>query len=536
MKLFENGVGRPSNEIKKKRRLFIASVIAAILLSVGTLGLILLGGNSNKLKGAAYLESDIKFNFSSEIYVEDYSVVRQDLKNITIKLTDWGSKVKQVKLVACKTLDACKSDSAWKDAKMLAYGVINNKNTKEVLELDTDSSEFKTYYIRISTYSKKNDEKSLLRTVVTEVKASKEVDNPFFQTTKYAYKWGSVKYTKNNVSIQKSTISMPKYSKNLQLGKTYGKFSVTTNPVSSSISVTSSNPSVLQVLKYANNSWGLKAKKVGTATITAKSSNGTVTSYKYTVKQTTTTVKTNKQNSYKITFGMHSSCKDVMTLNNKAVTYNGSSYKIPNVNATYKNKNYTFQYWIIQRTNDGRYRAYNKDTGKYVWYSSSKDSKINWSYATFKPGESISAYNAPLRLYAVCGSKSSSGTNGGVASGAGVSGATSNTVPSNKIRITYLKNNSAATGSMQSKDFDSSEKIAIDSNSFKLAGYTFNGWKAYRIIDGTKKYFVNRKGWSGTSSNALFIRNGEAINSNYNISKYTGGGNIIYLEAQWRKK
>ena len=53
MKLFENGVGRPSNEIKQKRRIFIASIVAitALVLTVG--GVLLSKSlNANDLKGA----------------------------------------------------------------------------------------------------------------------------------------------------------------------------------------------------------------------------------------------------------------------------------------------------------------------------------------------------------------------------------------------------------------------------------------------------------------------------------------------------
>lgn len=43
MKLFENGVGRPSNEIKKKRKIFIASIVATIVIVLIIGGIILFG-------------------------------------------------------------------------------------------------------------------------------------------------------------------------------------------------------------------------------------------------------------------------------------------------------------------------------------------------------------------------------------------------------------------------------------------------------------------------------------------------------------
>ena len=32
MKLFENGVGRPSNEIKKKRKIFVVSIVTLCVI------------------------------------------------------------------------------------------------------------------------------------------------------------------------------------------------------------------------------------------------------------------------------------------------------------------------------------------------------------------------------------------------------------------------------------------------------------------------------------------------------------------------
>ena len=54
MKLFENGVGRPSNETIRKRRIFIASIVAmvALILTVG--GVLLTNSfNEKELQGAA---------------------------------------------------------------------------------------------------------------------------------------------------------------------------------------------------------------------------------------------------------------------------------------------------------------------------------------------------------------------------------------------------------------------------------------------------------------------------------------------------
>ena len=92
--------------------------------------------------------------------------------------------------------------------------------------------------------------------------------------------------------IEEPTIEMKRYSNELEIGKTYGRFNVKTNPEATNITVYSSNVSIIQVIKYGdnsskNNSWGLKAKKAGTATITAKANNGAVIKYTYVVKAKT---------------------------------------------------------------------------------------------------------------------------------------------------------------------------------------------------------------------------------------------------------
>ena len=53
MKLFENGVGRPSNEIKRKRKIFIASAVILCIALVSVLAFVLTKVRTDKLQGAA---------------------------------------------------------------------------------------------------------------------------------------------------------------------------------------------------------------------------------------------------------------------------------------------------------------------------------------------------------------------------------------------------------------------------------------------------------------------------------------------------
>ena len=52
MKLFENGVGRPSNEIKKKRKIFVTLAASIIIILIGGVAL-LFNFNEKNLKGVA---------------------------------------------------------------------------------------------------------------------------------------------------------------------------------------------------------------------------------------------------------------------------------------------------------------------------------------------------------------------------------------------------------------------------------------------------------------------------------------------------
>ena len=59
MELFKNGVGRPSNEIKKKRRNFIIAIILVCVMAIGGLSYLLMNKKTSikEIKGKAYYSS-----------------------------------------------------------------------------------------------------------------------------------------------------------------------------------------------------------------------------------------------------------------------------------------------------------------------------------------------------------------------------------------------------------------------------------------------------------------------------------------------
>lgn len=76
MKLFENGVGRPSNEIKKKRKIFIASIIVLCIALVSVIAFTLTKVSTNRLKGAAKGAADI-----NDSYIVDIKDISCDYNN-----------------------------------------------------------------------------------------------------------------------------------------------------------------------------------------------------------------------------------------------------------------------------------------------------------------------------------------------------------------------------------------------------------------------------------------------------------------------
>ena len=72
MELFKNSVGRPSNEIKKKRRNFVIAIVLVCVIAIGGLSYLVINNfsnkenKSNKLKGEVYINPYIKMQHFRE--------------------------------------------------------------------------------------------------------------------------------------------------------------------------------------------------------------------------------------------------------------------------------------------------------------------------------------------------------------------------------------------------------------------------------------------------------------------------------------
>ena len=62
MELFKNGVGRPSNEIKKKRRNFVIAVILVCVIAIGGLSYLVINNFSNKENKSNKLKGDASYD------------------------------------------------------------------------------------------------------------------------------------------------------------------------------------------------------------------------------------------------------------------------------------------------------------------------------------------------------------------------------------------------------------------------------------------------------------------------------------------
>ena len=102
MKLFENKVGRPSNEVKKNRRIFVVSMITlgAVLLTLGVSFLVNI--NSDRLKGAAS-EKPANTSFDDmnfyKCVIDNYNKEKGTKLSYKTKLTD--NQLNGISKLAC---------------------------------------------------------------------------------------------------------------------------------------------------------------------------------------------------------------------------------------------------------------------------------------------------------------------------------------------------------------------------------------------------------------------------------------------------
>lgn len=156
MKLFENGVGRPSNEIKKKRKIFIVSIVVLCIALVSVIAFTLTKVNTNRLKGAyngsQYMEMGINKNKvdtnKCKLIIpinltNDSGNYKINLKKV--KITERGSDTPLDSLSLTGTLDISKKQERVVGFDMRKFTKLDNKNYKIVIYFNVGNYEYYVY-------------------------------------------------------------------------------------------------------------------------------------------------------------------------------------------------------------------------------------------------------------------------------------------------------------------------------------------------------------------------------------------------------
>ena len=158
MKLFKNSVGRPSNEIKRKRKKFIESAIKICITLITLLLFTLATINTDKLQGAAKLnQSDVLLDF--EITNAWWSGPGSKYKNFNVQIKSNKPKIDHFRVVSCTNKNDCTSNNA--------YDMANSTNrtgplmdykgnyTVKIQNGDYKNLGGNIFYVRITTYNVK---------------------------------------------------------------------------------------------------------------------------------------------------------------------------------------------------------------------------------------------------------------------------------------------------------------------------------------------------------------------------------------------
>lgn len=378
MKLFENSVGRPTNKIKKQRKIFcISAIILSALLFFTIITLLVKVENVKAALGFVSPYVSIKADtFSNKIS-------KGDTVNLNINLKYFGKRDYYFKVAAHvgTSYETSSCQKFLKGSKKITYPLkITNDNTYVALELYNNApctklyrtvtgpkfmlsdkpsnSKVKTF---IATFYKNGaDSIGAEKLSCTTKSSSCTIKAPSIKREGYKvngwalnsltvakYKPGDTITLKKDMkffarttkkinstiisdvidiinSNNKAKISMTKYSTNWEIGYT-GNIDVVTTPDSDTVTLTSSNPFVMRLNKTGNKTWKMTAVDAGEATITATSSSGATISSVYTVSSY----------EYLGTSRMKKGCKSKITLNDVVIyRENGVSDSVYNAYLT----------------------------------------------------------------------------------------------------------------------------------------------------------------------------------------------------------
>ena len=281
MKIFKNKVGRPTNEILKKRRIFKLSIILGVMVlfcvffSLGYFNIINLRGYAAGNK--------ITLCKDTKVYITDESKIYYKTKG-TYYI--WGSKVSNGRVRITKI-------KSFAGKKGLAFGWVN---TSSLTSCSNASSTYKLGDVNMNGKVDATDSRLILQYVAGLSKLSEEQ-----LSLADVNKDGKVTATDSrlilqiaaglNVVPEKETdevsISMTQFTKTWNVGDS-NNVDVTLKDSSDSFDVDSSNDNVMKVSNKTRRKFKLTALSAGTSKITVKSKKtGQSVSYEYTVQRGT---------------------------------------------------------------------------------------------------------------------------------------------------------------------------------------------------------------------------------------------------------
>ena len=247
MKLFKNKVGRPSNEIKKKRKIFFATICTLFVLVLLVCSILMYKGINNT--GALF--NGINVTYFDNVAGKEVS--RSTNVKLKASFLNIGSKK--------------------------YYKVIKMPNNIELSSKGIKCRQFRSLG-GVSINFKLESSGTYYKTVVySDSKCTNELES--FASKKYYLKSSSVNSSENDAT---DAITMTRFTAEWKHGS-YGTATVKLKDPSDSFTVTSSNSNIMSISNITKTGYKITAVGSGTATITAKSKKtGKSISYTYTVK------------------------------------------------------------------------------------------------------------------------------------------------------------------------------------------------------------------------------------------------------------
>ncbi len=339
---------------------------------------VMLGGSMTALWQVSDIGSSLAVN-AVEYYGDfEYDDYWDDLENAVVitSYTGTSSQVKIPKSIDGRKVIAIGSNSFSENSQITSVTIPDSVQFIDAYAFD-DCDQLKTVYIPASVEE------------IGEYALGFSSDIVVYGTTgsaaeDYAYKYDLIFRVDPNAAVAATKVTLSKTSLSLNVGKTSTlKATVSpSNATNKNVTWSSSNSSIATVKNGK-----ITAKKAGTATITAKTSNGKAATCKVTVKQLPTSVKLSKT-TLSLNIGKTYTLKATVSPSNassKSVTWSSSKKNVATVNSSGKiTAKKAGTVTITAKTSNGK-----KATCKVTVKAQPTSVKLSKSKATVGAGETV---------------------------------------------------------------------------------------------------------------------------------------------------